>query len=158
MAFNGRGRNKIQKPLTLKHCYDYYIKDVKLDSKYNIEWSLYKDILFTFNKSIMKSIIEDGYIFKMPYRLGTIRIIKKPNRLDRLKPDYSLYNTSEGEYKIKHLNEHTNNYYVRFHWYKKDMIVINKTIYSFIPTRDNKRYLASLLKTKGMEQLNKYFE
>lgn len=157
-VFKGRGKNKIQNPLTLKHAYDYYIKDIKLNSKYDIDWSLYKKIVGSFNKIVMRKIIEDGYIFKVPYRLGSIRVIKRKNRLDNLKPDYSLYNTSEGKYKVKHLNEHTDNYYVRFHWYKKESIVINKTIYSFIPTRANKRHLASLLKNKGIEQLNKYFE
>lgn len=159
MAFYGRGKNKIQKPLSLKHSYDYYIKDIKLDSKYNITWTEYKTILSEFNKQLINSIIEDGYIFKVPYRIGTIRIRKKENNLERLKPDWSTYNVSGQEIKNKYLNDHTNNQYVRFYWSKyKDSILRNKTLYSFIPTRDNKRSLSKLLKTKGVEQMNKYFE
>lgn len=157
-VFRGRGKNKIQNPLTIKHAYDYYLKDIKLGGKYDIDWPTYKKILGMFNKRMMENIINDGYIFNMPYRLGTLRIIKRENRLDNLKPDYGMYNSSDGEYKVRHLNEHTGNYYARFHWMKKNSIVINKTIYSFIPSRSNKRNLAALLKEKGLEQLNKYFE
>lgn len=159
MAYHGRGKNKIQKPLTLKHSYDYYIKDIKLDSKYNIEWKTYKSIVGLFNKLVSKAIIEDGFMFKVPYRIGTIRIKKRQNNLDRLKPDWSTYNVSNQEIKNKYLNDHTDNWYARFYWSKsKDSIIKNKTLYSFIPTRDNKRYLSKLLKTNGMYQMNKYFE
>lgn len=159
MAYYGRGKNKIQKPLTLKHSYDYYIKDVKLDSKYNVEWRTYKEIVGLFNKLVSKAIIEEGFIFKVPYRIGTIRIKKRQNNLTRLKPDWSTYNVSSQEIKNKYLNDHTNNWYVRFYWSKsKDSIIKNKTLYAFLPTRDNKRYLSKLLKTNGMEQMNKYFE
>lgn len=159
MAFNGRGKNKIQKPLVLKNSYEYYIKDIKLDSKYNVEWSQYKSILSAFNKECMRSIVEDGFIFKMPYRIGVLRIKKRQNNLDRLKFNYSLLNTSDNEHKTMHLNDHTNNWYVRFYWAKsKECIIKNKSIYSFIPTRDNKRYIATLLKEEGMNQMNKYFE
>src|SRR5690606_32617704 len=158
--FNGRGKNKIQKPLTINHSYTYYLKGVKEESKYNIDWKLYKLICGEFNKRIMKAIIEDGYFFKMPYRLGTIRIRKKENKLHQLRRNWGLYNTSNGEIKNKYLNEHTDNQYVRFYWNKltRDSLVKNKTIYSFIPTRENKRYLSKLLKEYGIEQINKYFE
>lgn len=156
--YYSRGKNKIQKPLTLKHSYDYYIKDIKLDSKYNITWKQYKQILKEFNTQIMSAIIDDGYIFKLPYRIGIIRIRKRQNNLNRLKLDFSTYNTSDQEIKNKYLNDHTDNWYVRFYWAKRECIVKNKTIYSFIPTRDNKRYMSRLLKTEGMKQMNKYFE
>jgi len=159
MAFNGRGKNRIQKPLILRKSYDYYIKDIKLGSKYDIDWTTYKAIISSFNKECMRSIVEDGFIFKMPYRIGILRIRKKQNRLDNLKFNYALLNTSNNELKTKHLNEHTNNWYVRFYWAKnKECMIKNKSIYSLIPTRDNKRHLAALLKKKGMEQMNKYFE
>lgn len=159
MAFSGRGKNKIQKPLGLNLAYNYYLKDVQLDSKYNIDWKTYKLILSEFNKTVMSEMIDNGYMLKLPYRLGNMRIRKRKNNLSRLKPDWSTYNTSDGEYKNKYLNDHTDNYYVRFYWSKaKDTIVKNKTLYSFIPTRDNKRYLSNLLKKEGVNQINKYFE
>ena len=159
MAYNGRGKNKIQKPLTLKHSYEYYLKDIRLDSKYNIDWNQYKEIISSFNKEVMRAMIEDGFIFKLPYRMGILRIRKRENNLDKLKPDWSTYNVSNQEIKNKYLNSHTDNYYVRFYWAKnKEAIIRNKTLYAFIPTRDNKRYLSKNLKEKGMEQMNKYFE
>lgn len=160
MAYYGRGKNKIQKPLTLVDSYNYYIKDTKLNSKYNITWEKYKEILKLFNTSMMSKIIDEGYIFKIPYRLGTIRIKKREADLTRLKANWGVFNKTDGEVLNKYLNEHTNNYYVRFYWSKNvDAVIKNKTIYSFIPSRANKRYLASLLTAStGKLQMNKYFE
>lgn len=154
-----RSKNIIQKPLTLKQSYEYYIKDLENTSKYYIDYKTYRQICETFNKEIFKLIIEEGYFFKMPYRLGTIRIKKRKIDLNKLKPDFGLYNKTEESLKNKHLNEHSNNYYVRFYWNKQqDTIVKNKSYYSFIPTRANKRYCASIIKEFGIEQINKYFD
>lgn len=153
-------KNKIQKPLTLTQIYQYYIKDIDNNSKYNIDYKLFRKICEEFNKSISSLIIDSGYFFKIPYRLGTIRIKKgKVNVTSKsLKMDFGLLNSSDGKYKNKHLNEHSGGYYVRFHWNKLDMIIKNKSLYSFIPTRFNKRALASIVKQDGVFQINKYFE
>lgn len=154
-----RGKNIIQKPLTLKHSYQFYIKDIQPESKYNIDYKLYRAICEDANKMLMSKITEDGWFFKMPYRLGIIRVKKRKVDLRNLKPDFGLFNKSEEEYKNKHLNEHTGNYYVKFHWNKKLATIIkNKTAYSFTPTRFHKRSLAALLKREGMLQINKYFD
>lgn len=153
-----RGKNKIQSPLKLIDAHKYFIKDLDVNSKYNISWELYKLIIAEFNKRIMEAIIVDGLFFKMPYRLGTIRLRKRKTNLEKLKPNYKVYNQSNREIKSSHLNEHTDGYYVRFYWNKADGVIVkNKTLYSFIPTRDNSRNLASLLK-KDSNQINKYFE
>lgn len=154
-----RSKNIIQKPLTLKQSYEYYTKDLENDSKYNVDYKIYRSLCETFNKEISKLIIDKGYFFKMPYRLGTIRLKKRKIDLKNLKPDFGLFNKSDEEFKNKHLNEHSNNYYVRFYWNKvKATIVKNKTCYCFIPTRFNKRYCASVIKEFGIEQINKYFD
>lgn len=152
-----RSKNIIQSPLTLTHAYKYYQSTIDLSSKYNIPYSVYRNICQDANKELSRMIIEEGYFFKMPYRLGTIRIEKRKIDLNNLKPDFGLFNKTE--LKNKHLNEHSGNYYVRFYWNKKiATIVKNKSAYCFIPTRENKRTLAKLIKQNGMEQINKYFE
>lgn len=153
-----RGKNYIQKPLTLLQSYQYYIKDIDKDSKYYIDYKTYRSICNIANKKIASQIIDEGAFFKLPYRLGTLRIKKNQINFDNLKPDYGLYHKSNKQFKNSYLNEHTANFYVRFHWTKaKDNLVKNKSAYSFIPTRHNKRYLSSLLKENGMNQMNKYF-
>jgi len=153
-----RGKNIIQNVLTLKHIYQYYIKDIPETSKYHLDYKTFRSICEEFNKELSTEILE-GYFFKMPYRLGTIRIKKRKVDLKNLKPDFGLYNESEGLYKNKHINEHSGNYYVRFYWNKnRETIIKNKSPYSFIPTRENKRNLAKLIKEDGILQVNKYFE
>lgn len=157
MMQHQKSKNKIQNVLTLKHSYQYYIKDISEDSKYNINYNLYRDICEDFNKEIMKSMIEEGEFFTMPYRLGTLRVKKRKVDFHNLKPNFNLW--KETGLKTKYLNEHSGGYYCRFHWNKLIATVVrNRTIYSFIPTRFNKRYLAKTIKDNGRSQINKYFE
>ena len=155
-----RGNNRIQKSLTIKQIYQYYIKDYDKNSKYNIDYRIYRLLCEEFNKELSSLIINEGYFFKVPYRLGTIRIKKRKIDIsnNNLKIDFGLYNKSNGKYNNKHLNDHSGGYYVRFYWMKLDMIMRNKAFYSFIPTRANKRKLASVVKEEGEFQINKYFE
>lgn len=150
-----RGKNKIQNVLTIKHIYQFYIKDIDRDSKYHIDYRTFRTICEEFNKELSNEILE-GYFFKMPYRLGILRIKKRKIDFNNLKPDFGEFNKSE--IKNKHLNEHSNNYYVKYHWNKRFATLIkNRSLYSFIPTRANKRTLAKLIKSDHL-QINKYFE
>lgn len=153
-------KNKIQNSLTLTHIYQYYIKDIDEHSKYNIDYKVFRNICKDYNKLMMSLIIDQGYFFKLPYKLGLIRIKKNKPKLNKtkLKPDFGLYTSSGGKYKNKHLNEHTGGFYCRFYWSKINALIVNKGPYSFIPTRQNKRYMAKLLKENGLSQVNKYFE
>lgn len=154
-----RGKGKIQSPLTLSDSHKYYLSEIPESSKYYIEWSLYKYIIAEFNKRMMDAIIKDGYFFKMPYRLGTIRIKKRKTNLNVLRPDFKVYHQTGGKVIASHLNDHTDGYYVRFYWNKIDGVIVkNKTLYSFIPTRANSRALSALLKNKEIQQIHKYFE
>lgn len=153
-----RGKNIIQNVLTIKHIYQYYIKDISENSKYYQDYRIFRDICEDANKELSNEILE-GYFFTMPYRLGTIRIKKRKVDLNNLKPDFGLFNRSNENYKNKHLNEHSGNYYVRYYWTKRvETLIKNKSVYSFIPTRANKRELAKRIKENTIEQINKYFE
>lgn len=152
-----KSKNKIQNVLTLKQSYEYYIKDLSESSKYHIEYNIYRSICEDANKMLIEELI-DGFFFKMPYRLGILRIKKHKINFKNLKFNYPLYKESEGEIKNKFLNEHTGGYYCLFYWNKQECVVRNKTAYCFIPTRTNKRALAKQLKEKGKELINNYFE
>ena len=153
-----RGKNVIQNVLTLKHIYQYYIKDISKSSKYYQSYKIFRSICEDANKELSNEILE-GYFFKMPYRLGTIRIKKRKIDINNLKPDFGLFNKSEESYKNKHLNDHSDNYYVRYYWTKRvETLIKNKSVYSYIPTRANKRELARRIKENTINQINKYFE
>jgi hypothetical protein len=151
-----RGKAKITNVLTLKHSYKYYIKDIDKESRYYIKEKLYKDICEEFNKLLLFKIIEEGFIFTIPYRLGALSIKKRKTLINNLKHDYNIYNTKG--LKNEHLNDHSGGYYCRFYWNKQNAIIVNKSNYSFIPTRTNKRYLASYIKENGKYSVNKYME
>lgn len=152
-----KGLNKIQNVLTLRHSYQYFTKDLLENSKYNIEYNLYRNICEEANKLLSQEIIE-GYFFTIPYRLGIIRIKKHKVNFKNLKFNYGLYQSSGGTIKNMFLNEHSGNYYGLFYWNKQNCVVKNKTAYCFIPTRTNARSLAKELKTRGKELINSYYE
>lgn len=151
-----KSKNKIQNVLTLKHSYQYYIKDIDKESSNYVDYKLYKSICTDFNKLLIESLVEDGKSFQVPYRLGILRIRKRKIDLNNLRPNFGLFNKTG--IKTVHLNEHSGGFYGKYHWNKTSSIVKNKTIYSFIPTRANLRYLSKVIKEGGKPQVNKYFE
>jgi hypothetical protein len=147
MAFFGRGRNKIQDSYVLKDMYADYINDKEENSPYNISYTEYVNIIRDHTKMVMDNILDKAQSFKMPYRLGTIRIVKLDSSLSR-KRRYSLDFSLTQKYgkPIYHLNEHSGGYKYMFKWDKADAYVKHKSFYRFIPTRTNKRKLAYNIK------------
>ena len=90
-----KGKNKIQNVLTLKHSYQYYIKDISETSKYNIDYKTYRSVCEDANKLLSSMIVDEGFFFNIPYRLGLLRIKKKKINFKNLKPDFGLFNESE---------------------------------------------------------------
>ena len=93
--------------------------------------------------------------FKMPYRLGTLRIKKKKmNYSKKNKLKINWLETNKHKKVIYHLNDHTDGFNYRWFWSKINAVIKNKSVYSFQATRTNKRRLAGLLKNKKVD----YFE
>ena len=142
--------NKQASSCTLKQAYEGY------DDFYKVGYKKYRDICEDFNKMIIDEILLQAKEFKLPYRLGSLRILKKEMNYsvskNKLKIDWKETN-KQGKV-IYHLNDHTNGFNYRWLWSKKKAIIKNKTIYSFQATRTNKRRLAALLKNKQVD----YFE
>ena len=153
--FYGRSKNKVQNPYTLKDAYKDYIESVDEDSPYFISYELYSLIVEDYIQRIMSEVIDNAGIYKMPYRLGELQVIKllsSVNRFNRYSIDYNL--TNKYGKTIYHLNEHSHGYKYMFKWRKIDSVVINKYKYRFIPTRTNKRKLAYNIKNNIID----YFE
>ncbi len=142
---------KVDKSATLKNAYKTY------EDFYNVGYKKYRSICEDFNKLIMDNILLKSHEFKMPYRLGTLRIKKKKmnysqKNKNKLKIDWKA--TRENKKVIYHLNDHTNGFNYRWYWLKREAVVKNKSVYSFQATRTNKRRLAALLKNNEVD----YFE
>lgn len=155
MPFFGRNKNKIQNQYTLLDSYEEYIKDKEVDTSYYITKEEYINIVEDYIKKITDEILDKASIFKMPYRLGTLQIVKlksSNNRNKKYSVDFVL--TNKYGKTIYHLNEHSNGYKYMFRWCKINSIVKNKSRYRFIPTRTNKRKMASNIKNGIVD----YFE
>lgn len=147
MAFFSRGKNKIQNPYTYSHMYIDFKEEYKDNKLYaNIEYHDFVRLCNSFYKEMSHRILHKNSFFKLPFRLGTIQIIKKKVNLSRnMAIDWKK--TVAYKKKIVHLNEHTNGYKYWFKWTKDKALFTNKTYYKLIFTRDNKRDLARLIKS-----------
>jgi len=142
-------KNKVQNPYTLKSIYDHYIQDKPERSVYNISFNEYRSIIEDFIKEIVKYMLYEAGTFKLPLRLGTMRIVKLKSSYGRNKRKPVDFNLTKKYGKtIYHFNEHSDGFKYMFKWDKKNCLVKHKTFYRFIPTRTNKRELAYIIKNR----------
>lgn len=107
----------------------------------------YVKVCHAYNKQVMHQILHEAANFRLPYRLGYLRVKKIKMNYKYLKMDYGLYNKT-GE-KAYHLNEHSDDYKVRILWEKSKCVIKGKRAYSLTITREHKRELARIMKTPG---------
>jgi hypothetical protein len=141
-----RSKNKVQVDYTIDDIYKYY-NELHKDDELKIDATTFKKVLYSFNKKILNAIVEGSETFKIPKRLGLLRVKKvKMSFKDgaSCKIDWAM--TKKYGKTIYHMNDHTGNYRYRFYWQKSTCNAINKTAYSFEATRYDKRKLARLLK------------
>jgi len=140
----------------------------------------YVDICHSVNKKLSDKIIKESLLFKIPFRLGTLGIVKsklkikiKDGKVDtnKLRINYGatweywnkLYpgktrkeiNEIPGKIVIYHTNDHTNGYIMRWNWSKRGSKFINRQAYLFKPTKYNRLNLASHIKSDDRE--NDYY-
>jgi len=142
-----RGKGIVGHTLGLRDSFKAFNKDQSPESLFFIDYKTYRSVCEKFNKKVVEDILYNAGDFKLPYRLGEIRIQKKKMKFDTSKMKINWKATKESGFRVYHMNDHRDNYRYRWYWRKKNVIVQNKTLYSFIPSRANKRELAKLLKT-----------
>jgi 6-pyruvoyl-tetrahydropterin synthase len=133
---------------TIKDAYKEYAKENKNDKDFGIDYQLYRQICLEFNAYISDKILNDTYEFNLFGGLGVIRIKKLPASKQR-RVDWAT--TKKSNVKVYHLNFHTDEYYYKWFWHKYKARFKNKSAYSFVPIRKNKRTLAALLKDNTVE-------
>ncbi|QDP46421.1 MAG: hypothetical protein GOVbin1709_83 [Prokaryotic dsDNA virus sp.] len=126
-------------------------KDYKKEGG-ELDYIQYRDICEKYNQYIVNCIIEDTLEFKLPERLGSIRIRKIKGKVGGKRIDWAL--TKKYNKKIYHLNMHTDGYYYKWMWHKQDACFKNKSVYSFVAPRKAKRKMAGLLKENKIEFFN----
>lgn len=151
MAFFGRGQNTIQNPYTFKHMYQDYIKDKNEHSPYYVTYLEFVELCSEYIKRIMDLILNKNYEFKIPYRLGYCKIVKRKvnNRSKNAPFDWEATNKI-GKI-VRHMNDHTNGYKYFFKWSKGNIIFKYNWLYRLVFTRSNKREMARLIKHENMD-------
>lgn len=143
--------------------YKFYKSEQNKNNKEVVDEKIFKKVIKTFNKLVTELIVEESYEFRMPKRLGYIRIRKHKTRIiidangklktGHLHPDWKatkeLWSTNEAAKKIKkivyHTNKHTQGYYCKWYWDKRTCNIKNNTAYSLVMSRTNKRRIAQAI-------------
>ena len=167
MAYK-RGEGKNNADYALRSLY----KEYKSKVENPIDYKIYSEILKEYNERIINNIIYSALEYKMPYRLGYIRIQRRKKTpyvnnngeivsghlgIDWQKSlalwrkkypglsDEELKNIPNKK-RLNYLNEHTNGYSARFFWDKNLSNVKNQSCYVFKSTRTAKETLAKYIK------------
>jgi len=149
---------------------DYGIKDFfklyRKISKNPVLYKKYAKVISEFNKEISRAIVEDSYEYRIPYRIGYLRIKKFKThfildnngniKVNYLKPNWEatkkLWLENEQCKKDKkivyHTNKHTGGFYFKWFLDKRTTNVRNMYVYAFYPSRYNQRLLSKTIKTK----------
>ena len=135
------------------------------DSKFHVSIAVWSKVIKDFNKMVAKKIIDENFEFKIPYRLGYLRIKKTAMPLNirdgklnttGLKPDWKKTNLLwekdlDARMKKKfiyHDNRHSDYYYYRWDWDRYTVQLKNQHFYMFKPSRKNKVTLAENIRNK----------
>ena len=140
------------KSYTIASFYNDYLDNIEKDTVYDINYTKYRAIVTDYFKHLRQRLIEEGKRIKLPYRMGTVQIVKsRPKHLDKrsLRIDYKA--TKETGKLIFLLNEHSDFFKYRAFYSKLEMMVPNKSKYQLTLTRANKRRLAALIKSREMD-------
>lgn len=134
---------------TIPSFYNNYLKEIEKDTVYDIPYNVYRNIITDYFQYIREEVIDNSKEVKLPYRLGSIQIVKhRPKHYDgrSLRIDYQ--ETKKQNKLVYLVNEHSDFYKYRLYWKKYDMLITNKTKYQLVLTRANKRNLAQIIKNK----------
>ncbi len=132
--------------------------------KPKVDRKLYVDICKSFNLKVSDKIVTESFEFRMPYRLGFIRIkaneqkiVFKDGKLDTSKmpidwkstwnvwredyPDLTdkEIRTVPGKKLVVHINEHSNGYVMRWYWDRRVSNVKNQSGYMFAPVKGGEK-------------------
>lgn len=133
---------KNKKSYTIYDIYNNYCKEYENEVPYFI----FKSVLDKFNEYIRTSILDKSEVFKLPYGLGYIAIVKyKPKTYTNKSLSIDYKASIEENTLIYHLNEHSDGYKYRLYWSKLPRTFPDRYKYKLSLVRKNKRYLAQLI-------------
>ncbi len=159
-----RTGGKYNSDFNILDIYKFYKQSQKDKKKDIIDLSTFRSILKYHNDEICKSIVKESTEFRMPYRLGYLRIRKFKQRIisdadgklktDHMKIDWKstneLWEKNEEAKRIKklvfHTNNHSNGFYYKWYWDKRSCNIKNSSVYSLVISRQYKRLIPETIK------------
>lgn len=154
----GRGKNRVQSPYNLSDMYIKYAEEHKDNPIYDVDKELFYALCSEFYEQVVEKIVKEDKDFNMPFSVGSLYIRKYQPEMSDIKKRTSFIdwkNTAKLGKIVYHLNEHTNGFKFTIKWKKKQNVIRYVEIYKFVPTRNFKRTLAHVIKTKGNDYLEK---
>lgn len=114
-----------------------YQKELKEKEETGMCKKVYKEVMKEFFELLSQKIIREKYVFRMPYRLGTIRITKEKTKIGS-KGAIDHNATKRLGKTIYHTNKHTGGFFFKWKWFSNRFYTHfkNSSFYSFTPVRD----------------------
>jgi hypothetical protein len=149
------GRKRLKNNITLKNIWYSYPYRYTQKSSHYVTQSQFRNIAKDFFKLLSEEMINSAYEYKLPHRLGILRV-KKFKGLKR-QVDWGLTNKHYKEENAtkpsgsKSFIYHNNSagYTARWWWTMNKWVKYNQ-IFSFVATRSNKRLLAQSIKNDNV--------
>lgn len=152
--------------------YQYYKFWKREGRKGVVTQKIFTNICSDFNKEITRPIVEDGFIFFVPYGLGVIRVARLGKykwNSDKVKADGSFFvekkpidwSLSKKIGKVIYYeNQHTNGYYYRIQWLRTGRPPKYRSLFEFKPSHTVKQQLAKILRNpdRKIDYLNDVIE
>lgn len=138
---------------------DYYLsyKDyIEEGTQYDVDYTTFRNIVTDYFKHIRDEVMLNSKEIKLPCRLGTLQIVKhQPKEYTGKSLRWDWKSTRELGKPVYYLNEHSGYYKYRFFWSKQDCIIPNRIKYMFVASRENKRDLCKIIKSKMVDYVEK---
>ncbi len=139
---------------TIENIYVQYRLENLDNSLYLLDRSTFKSIIDDFISYNMDLVINNGMSFKFGSSIGELFVHKKKIDFSNKKTvRIDFKSTREMGRKVYHLNEHSDGFNYLFRWKKIESRCPYLNMYEFVPSRRNKRDLASSIKNKKTDYI-----
>lgn len=134
---------------------------------YNLEKGEFRDIIATFNHLLMRDVVDNGALRKLPYGLGFLYVGKRlladtqkamENEVKQWQNThplfYAAYTYTQEKYTLSY--RHSGNYVARIKWSKFRIKSKNKTLFMFTCNKFFRKHMAYMIREKNT--MSKYWE
>ncbi len=109
----------------------------KIPEFYNQRY-IYSRCVSDINKELIRAMVEEDAVIKLPNRMGLIYVNAKKVNLDKLM--INVVASGLAKKTVYYLNDHTDGYFYAIEWFKKGITLNrNASLYSYYKTRKIKR-------------------